>query len=72
MDALEEDTIMAKPLSEWTREELEAKIKEMQPLILEARDALPGITLATAKLRGIDLTLADRLEKSLEPWLITD
>lgn len=61
---------MIKPLSEWTREELENKIKEMQPLIIEARDALPAITLTSAKLRGIDLTLANRLENSIKEWLI--
>ena len=44
------------------------KIKEAFLLLLEARDALPAITLASARLRGLDLTLADRIENWLEPW----
>ena len=44
------------------------KCKELASLLLEARDALPAITLASAKIRGIDLTLADRIEAALEPW----
>lgn len=53
-----------------TLEECQAKIKEMFSLLLEARDALPAISLASAKLRGIRLDLADRIEASLEPWRI--
>lgn len=41
-------------------------------LLLECRDALPAISLATAKLRGLDLTLADRIEKMLEPWKVPE
>lgn len=47
------------------------KISELVLLLLEARDALPAITMSAAKLRGIDLTLADRIEKCLEPWKTT-
>lgn len=46
----------------------EEKCRELARLLLEARDALPAITLAAAKIRNIDLTLASRIEKALEPW----
>lgn len=39
-------------------------------LLLECRDALPHITLAAARLAGLDLTLADRIEALLEPWKV--
>lgn len=51
-----------------TLEEYKVKLKEMFNLLLEARDALPAISLASAKLRGIDLTLADRIEEAMKPW----
>lgn len=44
------------------------KIEEMFKLLLECRDALPAIPLASAKLRGLDLRLADRIEDCIEPW----
>lgn len=47
------------------------KVWEIILLLIEARDALPAITLTAAKLRRIDLTLADRIEKCLEPWETT-
>ncbi len=56
--------------SEWTREELEQHVKDSCCLLLEARDALPAISLASAKLHRIDLTLASRIESLLEPWLL--
>lgn len=37
-------------------------------LLLECRDALPAITLVAAKMRGIDLKLADRVEDHMEPF----
>lgn len=46
----------------------EEKSVELARLLLEARDALPAISMASAKLRGIDLTLADRIESALEIW----
>lgn len=49
-----------------------AKCDELFQLLLEARDALPGITLTAARLHGIDLTLADRIEKAIEPWRLPD
>jgi hypothetical protein len=44
------------------------KCKELATLLLEARDALPAITLSSAKLHNIRLDLADRIETALEPW----
>lgn len=60
---------MAKP--EFTSEEKDAKITTMARLLIECRDALPAISLTAAKLHRVDLTLADRIEKELEPWLTT-
>lgn len=48
----------------------EEKCKELAILLLECRDALPAISLTSARLRGIDLKLADRIEAALEPWRI--
>jgi len=48
------------------------KIIEMANLLLEARDALPAVTTASAKLYGIDLTLANRIEDCLKPWETKD
>lgn len=48
------------------------KCKELAKLLLEARDALPAISLASARLRGIDLSLADRIETALEPWRVKE
>ena len=42
--------------------ELEARLCDMTPLLSEARDALPGISLTSAKLRGIRLDLGDRMD----------
>ena len=46
----------------------EEKAVELGQLLLEARDALPAISMVSAKLRGMDLTLADRIESALEIW----
>jgi len=48
------------------------KCIELARLLLEARDALPAISLASAKLHNIDLTLADRIEHALEPWRVKE
>lgn len=47
------------------------KCKELANLLLEARDALPAISMSSARLRGLDLSLADRIETALEPWKIS-
>jgi hypothetical protein len=46
----------------------EKKSNELAKLLLEARDALPAITIMRAKLYNVDLTLGDRIEDALEPW----
>lgn len=51
-----------------TKEQVIEKAQELARLLLEARDALPAISLASAKLRNIDLSLANRIEACLEPW----
>ena len=47
-----------------------AKCIELARLLLEARDALPAISVAAARLHGVSLTLADRIESALEPWRV--
>jgi hypothetical protein len=37
-------------------------------LLIECRDALPAITLASARLHGVDLNLGRRIESALKPW----
>ena len=59
----------AKPV---TIEEWEAKGKQLLALLLECRDALPAISLTSAKLRGIDLNLDKRIEDALKPWEVHD
>jgi len=41
---------------------------ELVRLLIESRDALPAITMASARLRGVDLTLGSRIEDALKPW----
>lgn len=47
--------------------ELEERLDAMIPLFEEARDALPAITLESAKLRGIRLDLAYRMDDVGDP-----
>lgn len=61
----------AVPIKERTAEKCK-KCNELAKLLLEARDALPAISITSARLRNIDLTLADRIETALEPWRIKD
>lgn len=46
------------------------KMKEMINLLVECRDALPAISVTNAKLHGVDLSLANRIELCLEPWRV--
>ena len=46
----------------------DAKLNDMARLLLECRDALPAISLTSAKLHNVSLSLADRIEACLEPW----
>lgn len=48
------------------------KCNELAYLLLEARDALPAISMVSAKLHNVSLSLADRIETALEPWRIDD
>jgi hypothetical protein len=41
---------------------------QMIRLLIECRDALPAISLASARLHGVNLDLADRIEEILKPW----
>lgn len=50
-----------------TIENPQEKCRELAKLLLEARDALLAISITTARLRGIDLSLANRIESALEP-----
>jgi hypothetical protein len=45
---------------------------KLAKVAVEARDMLPYITMTTAKLHHLDLTLADRIEEALKPWLIKE
>jgi len=64
-------------MSEFNKERMAAspdypKMKEMILLLIECRDALPAISLTSAKIRNIDLKLADRIEACLQPWETSD
>lgn len=48
----------------------EEKAVKLAKLLLEARDVLPYISMTRARLEHLDLTLADRIEQALEPWLV--
>jgi hypothetical protein len=52
----------------------ERRLKAMIPLFEEARDALTAIPLASAKLRGVRLDLADRMDDVGVPsrWEVID
>lgn len=41
---------------------LRARLAEIMPLFVEARDALPAISTASAKLHNVDLSLASRMD----------
>ncbi|UEM08022.1 hypothetical protein JL101_035825 (plasmid) [Skermanella rosea] len=53
-------------------EDYKAKCEEMFDLLLEARDALPAISLASARLHNVDLSLGDRIEDCLAPWRVEE
>ena len=48
------------------------KCNQLAKLLLECRDALPAISLSSARLHGVSLSLADRIEDAIEPWKIVD
>lgn len=49
-----------------------AKHRGMPALLLECRDALPAISLTSARLYNVSLTLADRIEAALAPWEVKE
>jgi hypothetical protein len=53
-----------------TLDEYKVLLPKLLALLLECRDALPAISLVSAKLHNIDLTLAVRIESVLEPWIV--
>lgn len=55
-----------------TEAEAKEHLTRVLCLLLEARDALPAIPLANARLHNIRLDLADRIERAMEPWRIKE
>ena len=55
-----------------TFEEWEIKSREILRLLVELRDALPAISTTSARVYGVKLDLADRVEECLRPWVITN
>lgn len=44
------------------------KCNDLAKLLIECRDALPAISIVSARLHHVDLSLADRIEEVLKPW----
>lgn len=44
------------------------KCRELAQLLVECRDALPAISISSARLHGVKLDLAIRIEAAMEPW----
>lgn len=63
---------VASPLSESGATPKCKKCSELAYLLIECRDALPAISLSSARLRGISLSLANRIEEALKPWEVSD
>jgi len=59
-------------ITDMNRFELEEMTKKMFYLLIESRDALPAISMTSAKLRNIDSSLADRIEDCLTPFKTTE
>lgn len=51
-----------------TLDEYQTKLREALHLLVECRDALPAISMASARLHGVSLDLDKRIEAFLEPW----
>ncbi len=65
----EVDNLLCAQREETTRLQRELdKRQDMPALLLECRDALPAISLTSARLHNVSLTLADRIEAALAPW----
>lgn len=52
-------------LAAWNKRPVEDGLAR---LLIECRDALPAISTVAARLHGISLSLADRIEEALKPW----
>lgn len=52
--------------------EVQTKLRELIPLLIECRDALPAITKERARLYSVDLSLDKKIERTLEPWEIKE
>jgi len=50
---------------EWEKDE---RTWRLVRLLIECRDALPAISLTSARLHNVDLRLADRIAEALKPW----
>lgn len=48
------------------------RTESLARLLIEARDALPAISMTSARLHNISLSLANRIEEALKPWEIQD
>ena len=46
------------------------KCNELARLLIECRDVLPAISVVSARLHNVSLTLADRIEEALKPWVV--
>jgi hypothetical protein len=46
------------------------KLDGMARLLIECRDALPAIKQHQLRLYNISPTLADRIDETLEPWVV--
>jgi hypothetical protein len=49
-----------------------AKCVELARILIEARDALPALNMVQLRLHNIDLTLCDRIDAVLKPWVVPD
>lgn len=48
------------------------KCNELVRLLIECRDALPAISMTSARLHHVDLDLAARIEVALKPWEVPE
>jgi hypothetical protein len=57
------------PSENWKKD---TRTWDLVKLLIECRDTLPAISVVTARLRNIDLRLADRIDTALKPWAIRE
>jgi hypothetical protein len=48
------------------------RTESLARLLIEARDALPAISMTSARLHNVSLSLANRIEQALKPWEIQE